>query len=154
MGAQPLCGTSLGRVNNTGMLKQFDAPTIWNALPPETTWGIYFHDVWQDGQCYTAYTFYTKARRGELPAFTYLEPKWGYGLGKPDGSGFSCGDVFGKRSGGPGNDDHPPTWVGPGEAFLNTIYEALTADGEAWQRTLLVIMFDEHGGPYDHVDPG
>src|SRR3954466_1691225 len=43
--------------------------------------------------------------------------------------------------------------MGPGEAFVNQVYEALVAN-DAWQRTLLVITFDEHGGTYDHVDPG
>ncbi len=43
---------------------------------------------------------------------------------------------------------------GPGEVFVNQVYNALTFNAEAWQRTLLVITFDEHGGTYDHVDPG
>ncbi|MDN5795984.1 MAG: hypothetical protein L0H79_09580 [Intrasporangium sp.] len=168
-----LCGTSLGRVNNTwDAVEQFDTKTIWNALPKGTTWGIYYHDIWKDGQCYTQYTFprcsdvlaegeiapidtfYTKARSGGLPRFTYLEPKWGYGMGDKDGSGFLCGEIFGRIYGSQGNDYHPPTWMGPGEAFLNEIYEALIANNAAWQRTLLVVMFDEHGGTYDHVDPG
>ena len=167
-----LCGTSLGRVNNTwDAVEQYQTKTIWNALPSDTSWGIYYHDIWHEKQCYTQYTFpgctdalasgeiepisvfYDKARRGALPAFTYLEPKWGYGLGKPDGSGFYCGEVFGKRFGCQGNDYHPPVWVGPGEAFVNAVYESLVADADAWRRTLLVITFDEHGGTYDHVDP-
>ena len=53
-----------------------------------------------------------------------------------------------------GNDYHPPTWVGPGEDFVNKVYEALIANTNAWARTLLIITFDEHGGTYDHVDPG
>jgi phospholipase C len=168
-----LCGTSLGRVNNSwDAVEQFATKTIWNALPTGTSWGIYYHDVWQNRQCYTQYTFpgcndalangeiepiatfYDKARDGTLPRFSYLEPKWGYGLGKRDGSGFHCGEVLGKRYGSQGNDYHPPTWMGPGEVFVNQVYEALIANVEAWQRTLLVITFDEHGGTYDHVDPG
>jgi phospholipase C len=168
-----LCGTSLGRVNNTwDAVEQFPTKTIWNALPAGTSWGIYYHDIWHEDQCYTAYTFpqctqaladgeiepiatfYAKARAGQLPRFSYLEPKWGYGMGNRDGSGFLCGEIFGKVYGSQGNDYHPPTWVGPGEAFLNEIYEALIADTQAWSRTLLIIMFDEHGGTYDHVDPG
>ena len=168
-----LCGTSLGRVNNTwDAVEQFSTKTIWNALPASTSWGIYYHDIWNAGQCYTQYTFpgcndaladgevepiatfYDKARAGTLPSFTYLEPKWGYGLGKLDGSGFYCGKIFGKTFGAQGNDYHPPTWMGPGEAFLNEVYQALVANPAAWQRTLLIITFDEHGGTYDHVDPG
>ena len=167
-----LCGTSLGRVNNTwDAVEQFSTKTIWNALPAGTSWGIYYHDIWNAGQCYTQYTFpgcngaladgevepidtfYSKARDGALPRFSYLEPKWGYGLGKVDGSGFYCGKILGKTFGAQGNDYHPPTWMGPGEVFVNQVYEALIANADAWQRTLLIITFDEHGGTYDHVDP-
>jgi phospholipase C len=169
-----LCGTSLGRTDNLRLdaLEQFQTKTIWNALPSDTTWGIYYHDIWYAGQCYTQYTFpqcnqalasgevetiqtfYDKAKSGKLPRFSYLEPQWGYGLGKHDGSGFYCGKFAGKIIGAQGNDYHPPTWVGPGEAFVNQVYSALTANRDAWFRTLLVITFDEHGGTYDHVDPG
>ncbi len=168
-----LCGTSLGRVNNTwDAVEQFHTPTIWNALPASTSWGIYYHDIWESGQCYTRYTFpkcaealgngeiepittfYAKAKAGTLPRFSYLEPKWGYGKGKEDGSGFYCGTIHGTKYGVQGNDYHPPTWVGPGEAFVNDVYSALIANAGAWQRTLLIITFDEHGGTYDHVDPG
>ena len=168
-----LCGTSLGRVNNTwNAVEQFQTPTVWNALPTDTSWGIYYHDIWYSGQCYTQYTFpectkalrngeiepiatfYSKAETGTLPRFSYLEPKWGYGKGKPDGSGFYCGSIGGTKYGVQGNDYHPPTWMGPGEAFVNEVYSALVANAAAWQRTLLIITFDEHGGTYDHVDPG
>ncbi|MBJ7310916.1 alkaline phosphatase family protein [Rugamonas sp. CCM 8940] len=168
-----LCGTSLGRVDNSwDAVEQYHTRTIWNALPPGTSWGIYYHDIWNAGQCYTQYTFprcsealadgeieaidtfYAKAKAGKLPRFSYLEPKWGYGLGYEDGGGFYCGKVFGKTLGAQGNDYHPPTWVGPGEAFVQRIYAALTDNPAAWRRTLLIITFDEHGGTYDHVDPG
>ena len=51
-----------------------------------------------------------------------------------------------------GNDDHPPADVTMGQAFLATIYQALAAS-PLWDRTLLVITYDEHGGFYDHVPP-
>ena len=40
------------------------------------------------------------------------------------------------------------------EALIADVYNALRANDAVWQRTLLVITFDEHGGTYDHVDPG
>ena len=33
------------------------------------------------------------------------------------------------------------------------IYRALISNPRAWERTLLVITYDEHGGLYDHVPP-
>jgi phospholipase C len=161
-----LCGTSLGRTDNSSItaVEQFDTKTIWNALPAGTSWGVYYHDVWHDSKCYTEYTFprcsdapggkietidafYKDATAGTLPRFTYLEPKWGYGA-------TDIVSGFWEFVGVQGNDYHPPTWVGPGEAFVNEVYEALIANADAWSRTLLIITFDEHGGTYDHVDPG
>lgn len=168
-----LCGTSLGRTDNTlDAVEQFDTKTIWNALPDDVTWGVYYQDIWHAEQCYTQYTFphisdslangeigpittfYDRASAGTLQRFTYLEPKWGYGAGYRDGSGFLCGKIGNLIIGTQGNDYHPPTWMGPGEAFVNEVYSALIGNAAAWQRTLLVITFDEHGGTYDHVDPG
>jgi phospholipase C len=50
------------------------------------------------------------------------------------------------------NDDHPPTDIRAGQAFILQIYEALTRS-PSWEDTLLVIVYDEHGGFYDHVSP-
>ncbi len=50
------------------------------------------------------------------------------------------------------NDDHPPSDIRAGQAFILEIYEALTASG-AWDDTLLVVVYDEHGGFFDHVVP-
>mgnify|MGYP003700755825 CR=1 FL=1 len=161
-----LCGTSLGRVKNLHetAVEQFQTKTLWNALPPDFSWGIYYKDLWTDGKCFTEYTFpqidvarkaarfgeidtmdmfFTRAKGGMLPAFTYIEPAWGYGKGLPD-------TFIGKQ----GDDYHPPTWVGPGEAFVNAVYDALTSNAIAWSKTLFIVTFDEHGGTYDHVDPG
>lgn len=51
------------------------------------------------------------------------------------------------------NDDHPPTWVTQGQAFLGEIYSALIANPHRWARTLLIVTYDEHGGFFDHVPP-
>src|SRR5262245_20688910 len=159
------CGTSLGRtVNGELSTDQFDTDTIWNALPPDVSWGVYFQDIWTAGKCFTHFSFpridkakaaaasaeiaplaqfYAHAKAGTLPAFSFLEPAWGYGEGTPDG-------FVGRQ----GNDYHPPTWIGPGEAFIADVYNALSSNPALWATTLLVITFDEHGGIYDHVDPG
>jgi phospholipase C len=51
-----------------------------------------------------------------------------------------------------GNDDHPPADVRMGQAFLAMVHDAL-AQSPLWDRCLLVIMYDEHGGFFDHVPP-
>ena len=39
------------------------------------------------------------------------------------------------------------------EGLIATIYEALRAHPEVFEKTLLLITYDEHGGLYDHVPP-
>jgi phospholipase C len=156
--AYSLCGTSLGRDNNLNIaaVEQFAAPTLFNALSgANRSWAIYFHDEWREGKCFTEYTFpmlgnagdqeiavidrfYERAANGTLPSFTYLEPKWGYGKG-----------AFFVQ----GNDYHPPTDVAPADRFLWRVYSALRSNETAWSKTLFVVLFDEHGGTYDHNPP-
>jgi phospholipase C len=76
--------------------------------------------------------------RGAFPSVIIIEP--------------SFGDAPHIGSDVP-NDNHPPLAVGPGEAFLRQVYEALTCNPDRWSRTLLIVTYDEHGGFYDHVPP-
>jgi phospholipase C len=155
--AYSICGTSLGREANANLqaVEQFNVPTLFNALGSAgKSWGLYYEDVWQQGQCYTQYTFpqltnapngevatmqqfFARAQAGTLPAFTYLEPKWGYGKGSHYIQG---------------HDYHPPTLIDPGEAFLAQVFSALCCSPQ-WGNLLFVVTFDEHGGTYDHVAP-
>ena len=48
------------------------------------------------------------------------------------------------------SDEHPPHDVVLGEYLIANVYEALRAS-PLWERTLLIVTFDEHGGFYDHV---
>jgi phospholipase C len=50
------------------------------------------------------------------------------------------------------NDDHPPSDVRAGQSLVLEVYEALR-NSPQWEETLLVIVYDEHGGFYDHVPP-
>ncbi|XP_020202893.1 non-specific phospholipase C4 [Cajanus cajan] len=50
----------------------------------------------------------------------------------------------------PGNDDHPSHDVSEGQKFVKEVYEALRSSPQ-WNETLFVIIYDEHGGFYDHV---
>jgi phospholipase C len=72
--------------------------------------------------------FFTDADRGELPAFSIIDPDFGV------------------------SDGHPPHDFGLAEAFISSIQRALAASRH-WPRALLVVNFDEHGGFYDHVPP-
>jgi phospholipase C len=76
-------------------------------------------------------SFKIAAKKGELPAFSFLEPIW-----------YAASGVF--------TSYHPSGDVIPGEVALNDIYNALK-DGKYWDETLLVISFSKGGGMYDHV---
>ncbi len=52
----------------------------------------------------------------------------------------------------PVNDDHPMADIKDGQDLVLAIYEALAASPQ-WESSLLVIVYDEHGGFYDHVPP-
>ena len=52
----------------------------------------------------------------------------------------------------PVNDDHPMADITDGQDLVLAAYDAL-ASSPQWDRCLLVIVYDENGGFYDHVPP-
>ncbi len=50
------------------------------------------------------------------------------------------------------SDQHPPADVMNGEILIAQIYNAVRSS-DIWNKCLLVITYDEHGGFYDHVEP-
>ncbi|MEA2299690.1 MAG: phospholipase [Solirubrobacteraceae bacterium] len=81
-------------------------------------------------------SFLEDAVRGDLAAVSWIDPNF-YDL-----------DLVGS----PSNDDHPPSDVAEGQELVFRIYNAL-ATGPKWDKTLLVVVYDEHGGFHDHVAP-
>jgi len=91
--------------------------------------------------------FHASARRGSLPAFSFIEPSWTIS---------QCGTETGvakRLVTAMGNDYHPPANLLVGEDFVRSVYESLIADRDAWARTVLLITFDEFVGSFDHVPP-
>ncbi len=84
----------------------------------------------------TGDSFLDDAAKGELRDVSWIDPN------------FIDLSVLDPNS----NDDHPPSDVKAGQALVLEIYEAL-ASSPAWKDTVLVIVYDEHGGFYDHVAP-
>jgi phospholipase C len=166
-----VCGTSNGAEENSDIDGHtfVGTPTIFNLLAAGgKSWGLFWQAENPAGtgepitswKPYTSYYFpalnqapnggvlpfsqlLTMLEQGTLPNFCFVEPSWGGGKGTGDGGGWV---------GIQGNDYHPPAWVGPAEADLNTLYEAIIRSPQ-WERTLFVITFDEHGGNWDHVAP-
>ena len=143
-------GTSLGHIDMPSMahfnpaLHLYDQPTVFERLSEAgRSWRIYFEDFSQtvlmtrqaqyainyrymtafEGDCGNALTF---------PQYAFLEPKF-----------FWPGE----------NDQHPTSDLRRGDALIARVYNALRSNVALWNTTLFVILYDEHGGFYDHVDP-
>ena len=119
-------------------------PTIWDQLnrPGGPTGRYYFSDVpfvalW--GGTYSSISspfseFLQSAATGQLPNVSYLDPKF-------------AGEAVGTSA-----DDHPLADIRAGDAFLSQVFHAVTS-GPGWDKTVLVINYDEWGGFFDHVVP-
>jgi phospholipase C len=83
-----------------------------------------------------AASFLEDAVYGRLPAVSWIDPN------------FKDFNLIGT----PPNDDHPPADVTHGQELALLVYNAL-ATGPLWDRTLLIVFYDEHGGFFDHVRP-
>ncbi|HEY1889527.1 MAG TPA: alkaline phosphatase family protein [Steroidobacteraceae bacterium] len=135
--------TSQGHLDDTP--KTYTCPTIFGRLSDKSLdWAIYgynsdpltrqtFPDTKAAAESHFGHfrDFQQRAAAGTLPPYTFLEPSW-------DASG---------------NSQHPNYDVSKGEQFLHDIYVALRSNTAAWNSTLLIITYDEHGGNYDHVAP-
>lgn len=138
-------GASDGHVNNDGW--PWNIPTIFDVLDTqELEWRVYnnsvlfsltktmfFEKYWTNVTNFAGIGDFQQAcQTGKLPTFTFLEPS--FGPYEPDES------------------YHPPYDVRPGEAFLAKVYNMLRTS-PARDETLFIVLFDEHGGTYDHVYP-
>ena len=128
------------RLDNTFFLSTL--PTIWDRLAEAgVSRRYYFQNVnvlgtWgakYDAIMGTLSDFFADAAAGKLPAVSMVEPK----LSGSDGRG---------------NDDHPPADIRAGDAFLASLYRALTS-APTWKSTVWMITYDEWGGFFDHVPP-
>jgi phospholipase C len=145
-----LSGTSLGHVDMPGSPKDtqfhnYDQTSIFDLLSEkDISWKVYckgpaqslvlmnqyqhlFHYVTSD-----AIEGDFKRSEKNFPSFVFIEPTYG---------------------GPEQNDQHPPSNMLNGDNLLGTVYNALRKNKALWQSSLLVILYDENGGFYDHVTP-
>jgi phospholipase C len=118
-------------------------PTIWDRLAAAGRTGRYFYSdlpftaLW-GGTLQSISSpiadFFAAAAGGTLPDVSFIDPR------------------FLTTANGIQNDDHPHADIRRGQHFLNSIYEAVST-GPDWPTTLLVTVYDEWGGFFDHVPP-
>jgi phospholipase C len=126
------------RLANTQPLSTL--PTIWDRLAAAgvagKNYGSLFVTASQWGATYASViqpltSFFSDAATGNLPQVAFVDPDYG----RPYADSY-----------------HPFADITRGEAFLASIYQAVTM-GPGWNSTLLIITFDEWGGFFDHVTP-
>lgn len=122
-------------------------PTIWDLLGAKgISCANYFSDLPSTGLWGEKYADITKpyeqfladAQAGTLPAVSYFDPNFGFSVGESPA--------------GVSRDDHPQADVRDGQVYLTEIYNTLRASPN-WERTLMIVTYDEWGGFYDHVVP-
>ncbi len=119
-------------------------PTIWDLLAAKgVAANYYFTDapfvaLW--GTKYLGISksigdFYTDAAAGNLPSVSFVDP------------GF-----LGEELEGTAEDEHPLADIRLGQSFLGRVHDAVVGSPN-WERTALVVTYDEWGGFFDHVPP-
>jgi phospholipase C len=120
-GTQPDCADD--KTTCRALPQDAQTPGTWNPLP-------YFDTVRQDGQLANikpVSNFYAAARRGALPAVSWVAPA----------------DAV---------SEHPPSSIGVGENYVTALINTIMR-GPDWKSTAIFLAWDDWGGFYDHVQP-
>ena len=144
-------GTSRGRLDlSPDFIGGFTTiyEVLWNN---RVTSALFYHDwsgaltfdflLKHQNQLYATFNrFLELCKNNHLPAYSFIEPR--YNPVRDQGGAL------------PANDQHPDHDVAAGEFLIKEVYDALRSHDEVWQSSVLLIVYDEHGGLYDHVPPG
>jgi len=84
--------------------------------------------------------FISDCKGGTLPDYSFIEPCYN------DHPGPGGGEIL-------ASDQHPDHNVQEGERFIANTYNAIRTNPDLWKSTVLLIVYDEHGGIYDHLPP-
>lgn len=145
-------GTSLGRVSMPegildANLHWYNQMTLYDRLnEKKIDWRIYYGDIPQslilvhqlepeNAARYAKLLRFFQDAAGDakaFPQYCFVEPAY-YDPGA--------------------SDDHPPHDVYQGERLIADVYNAIRRNEGLWKSSLLVVLYDEHGGFYDHVAP-
>jgi phospholipase C len=125
----------------------FPMGTIFELLEAAgKSWRIYYHDVPQALALARLHAhrdhfghvgaFLEAAAEGTLPSYSFIEPAY-----------FNL-PALGIHA----NDMHPPHDVRLGDRLIADVYNAMRA-GPGWNASALLVLWDEHGGFFDHLPP-
>jgi phospholipase C len=164
-----LAGTAYGgTVTNLSALLGGSPPrgTIFDRLSDHhISWGNYFTDIPMTltipsiffkhiGHHHLIEKFFHDCEAGSLPAVSFVDPA----MGKLSSIASSMAGLPSvvrdalKLLGPPPETEEAPGGMYYGELWAHRVVEAVLRS-PAWPRTLLIYLYDEHGGYYDHVPP-
>jgi phospholipase C len=137
--------TSQGYTDNREWKIKLDCDTIYDRINAKAgvSWRVYYYDKNEVAELYPNVKFdetnhaqfdvsYPPDVTGDrLATYSFIVP----GFVKP------------------ANSMHAPADVRPAEKLVADVYSALQSTPDVWKKTLLIVVFDEHGGYYDHVPP-
>jgi phospholipase C len=145
-------GTSFGQVGMDIFYIKDPIPSIYERMVQAGhTAKIYYYDqqsstmeivnlLKNQPQIFASYgQFIADCNAGTLPEYSFIEPCYN------DHPGPGGGQIL-------ASDQHPDHNVQEGERFIANTYNAIRTSS-LWSSTALLIVYDEHGGIYDHVVP-
>ncbi len=132
---QPITGTIFDLLDHYGV--------SWADYSDDVPQGVSFRNYLSDPIHFRGFSgpgsfgnpynsFLQDAQAGTLPAVAFVDPS------------------FGELT--PEDDEHPPTDIRAGEAFVAQAIQAVR-NGPNWKDSIIFVTYDEHGGFYDHVAP-
>ena len=141
--------TSQGYTWNANWKPQFTCQTLYDRInaSPSLSWRVYYHDSNDVLELYPALSktptnntlfegnFLSDVAGDSLATYSFIIP------------------AFIGTARQPVNSMHAPADVRPAEKLVADVYSAFRSHPEVWKKTLLIVLFDEHGGYYDHVLP-
>jgi phospholipase C len=151
--------------NNFSIDGQLDYPSIFEQLDnKEASWKIYYADLLPiaalvnyvatnmdqiSSNVVSFDNFFTDVANGTLPSFSLIEPNYQM---------FHIERFVAPTSNHPGDssafsDSGIRISISCGEQLLANVFQALTANPALFEKTLLIVTYDEHGGLFDHVPP-
>ena len=143
--------TSIGRVD-MGVDWLAMSKTIYELLAENNVDSrIYYHDstmamtfkgLMNQGRYFGLFDdFLSDCKKNRLPAYSFIEPRYANGEDAVNNTFFSA------------SDQHPDHNVEEGEILIRDTFNAIWSNQQLRESTLLLIVYDEHGGLYDHVPP-
>lgn len=147
-------GTSFGKVGMDLIYLHEPYLSIYDRLiraNPKRTAKLYYYDqtsstmeitnlLQSQPELFGTYQqFLSDCKKGQLPDYSFVEPNYNDHDGD-DGALIA-------------SDQHPDHHVQAGELFIASIYNAIKGNADLWKSTVLLVVYDEHGGIYDHVVP-